>query len=42
MSRWTWKIETKKPKVKLKGKQIGLFGDEIVNLNDFKNSKTRR
>lgn len=30
------KIETKKPKVKLKGKQIGLFGDEIVNLNDFK------
>lgn len=30
------KIETKKFKISTKGKQIGLFGDEIVNLSDFK------
>jgi len=34
------KIEAKKFKINLKGKQIGLFGDEIVNLNELKKSKT--
>lgn len=30
------KVESKKPKAKVNRKQIVLFGDEIMNLNDFK------
>ena len=30
------KVEPKRSRIKIKSKQIGLFGDEIINLNDFK------